>query len=61
VTTPGHEEYIYTILVGRDQGSLIQYFKEEHRHLMGKIPGIQAMVDRFKQTRIRSDTSRKTL
>jgi len=26
----------------------VQYFKEEHRHLMGKIPGIQSMVDKFK-------------
>lgn len=48
VTSPGHEEYIFTILVGRHQRSLVQYFKAEHRHLMGKIPGIQDMVDKFK-------------
>lgn len=48
VTSPGHGEYIFTILVGRHQRSLVQYFKEDHRHLMGKIPGIQDMVDKFK-------------
>jgi 5-deoxy-glucuronate isomerase len=48
VTSPGHEEYIFTILVGRHRRSLVQYFKEEHRHLTGRIPGIQDMVDKFK-------------
>lgn len=48
VTSPRHEEYIFTILVGRHRRTLVQYFKEEHRHPMGKIPGIQDMVDRFK-------------
>jgi len=48
VTTPGHEEYIFTILVGKHQRLLVWYFKEEHRHLMGQIPGIQDMVDKFK-------------
>lgn len=48
VTSPGHEEYIFTILVGKHQRSLVQYFREEQRHLMGKIPGIQGMVDKFK-------------
>jgi 5-deoxy-glucuronate isomerase len=48
VTSPGHEEYVFTILVGRHQRSLLQSFEEKHRHLMGKIPGIQAMRDKFK-------------
>lgn len=48
VTSPGHEGYIFTILVGRQQRSLIQNFEPKHRHLMGKIPGIQAMRDKFK-------------
>lgn len=48
VTSPGHEEYIFTILVGKRQRSLVQYFKEEHRHLLGRIPGIQDMVNKFK-------------
>ncbi len=48
VTSPGHDGYIFTILVGRSQRSLIQSFEPAHRHLMDKIPGIQAMRDKFK-------------
>jgi 5-deoxy-glucuronate isomerase len=48
VTSPGHDEYIFTILVGRTQRGLVQNFKEEHRHLMRGIPGIRAMVNKFK-------------
>lgn len=47
-TSPGHTGYIFTILVGRTQESLIQNFKEEHRYLMDKIPGIKDMRDLFK-------------
>lgn len=47
-TSPGHRGYIFTILVGRTQESLVQNFKEEHRHLMDKIPGIKDMRDLFK-------------
>jgi 5-deoxy-glucuronate isomerase len=48
VTSPGHAEYIFTILVGKTQRSLIQHFDEEHRHLLDKIPGIAAMREKFK-------------
>lgn len=48
VTSPGHEEYIFTLLVGKYQRSLVQNFKEEYRHLMSAIPGINAMRDKFK-------------
>lgn len=48
VRAPGHEGYIFTILVGRHQRSLIQNFEPQHRHLMAKIPGIQAMRDKFR-------------
>ena len=48
VTSPGHESYIFTILVGRDQRSLVQYFDDRHAHLIDKIPGIGAMRDKFK-------------
>jgi len=48
VRAPGHEGYIFTILVGRHQRSLVQCFEPAHRHLMAKIPGIQAMRDKFK-------------
>ncbi len=47
-TSPGHRGYIFTILVGRHQRSLVQYFEPQHRHLMGRIPGLQAMRDKFK-------------
>ncbi|MDI1320008.1 MAG: 5-deoxy-glucuronate isomerase, partial [bacterium] len=39
---PGHEGYIFTILVGRHQRSLVQSFEPAHAHLMAKIPGLQA-------------------
>jgi 5-deoxy-glucuronate isomerase len=45
---PGHEGYIFTVLVGRHQRSLVQSFEPQHAHLMAKIPGIQAMRDKFK-------------
>ncbi|MFB3817248.1 MAG: 5-deoxy-glucuronate isomerase [Candidatus Methylomirabilales bacterium] len=48
VTSPGHEEYIFTILVGRTQRGLVQHFKEDYGYLMRGIPGIQDMVDKFK-------------
>jgi 5-deoxy-glucuronate isomerase len=48
VRAPGHEGYIFTILVGRYQRSLVQSFEPAHAHLMAKIPGIQAMRDKFK-------------
>ena len=48
VTSPGHQEYIFTVLVGRTQRSLLQNFEPQHRHLMAKIPGIQAMRDKYR-------------
>jgi 5-deoxy-glucuronate isomerase len=48
VRAPGYEGYIFTILVGRHQRSMVQNFEPAHRHLMAKIPGIQAMRDKFK-------------
>jgi 5-deoxy-glucuronate isomerase len=48
VRAPGHEGYIFTILVGRRQRSLVQYFEPVHRPIVAKIPGIQAMRDKFK-------------
>ena len=47
VTSPGHEENIFTIPVGKTRRGLVQNFKEEHRHLMRGIPGIQDMVNKF--------------
>ena len=47
-TSPGHEGYIFTILVGKHQRSLIQKFDPKHEHLMAGIPGLQGMRDKFK-------------
>ena len=47
VTSPGHDAYIFTVLVGRDQRSLVQYFEDEHTHLMAGIPGLDAMREKF--------------
>jgi len=48
VTSPGHEEYIFTILVGKTTRSLVQNFKDEYRYLTKVIPGVKDMVDNFK-------------
>jgi 5-deoxy-glucuronate isomerase len=48
VTSPGHEEYVFTILVGKHQRSLLQHFDPTHAHLTSVIPGLQAMRDKFK-------------
>jgi 5-deoxy-glucuronate isomerase len=48
ITSPGHEEYVFTILVGRHQRSLIQFWDPTHEHLTRVIPGLQAMRDKFK-------------
>ncbi len=48
VTSPGHREYIFTILVGAAQRSLVQNFEEKYRYLMQAIPGIHEMVNAFK-------------
>ena len=48
VASPGHDGYIFTILVGHEQRSLVQSFEPKHAHLMERIPGIQAMRDKFK-------------
>jgi 5-deoxy-glucuronate isomerase len=47
-TSPGHRGYIFTILVGKTQRSLVQWFEEKHHHLFAGIPGLQAMRDKFK-------------
>ena len=48
VTSPGHAEYVFTILVGHTTRSLVQNFKEEYRYLTKVIPGVKGMVDNFK-------------
>jgi 5-deoxy-glucuronate isomerase len=48
VTSPCHASYIFTILVGKTQRSLIQNFDPAFQHLMERIPGIDAMRAKFK-------------
>lgn len=48
VTSPGHASYVFTILVGKTQRSLIQNFEDIHRPLMARIPGIDAMRAKFR-------------
>jgi 5-deoxy-glucuronate isomerase len=48
VTSPGHEEYVFTILVGKSQRGLVQQFHKGYGYLMSKFPGIKEMVDKFK-------------
>ena len=48
VTSPGHKSYIFTVLVGIHQRSLIQNFDKQYRYLMDKIPGISDMRSKFK-------------
>lgn len=46
--SPGHQGYVFTILVGRTQRGLVQYFDPAHDHLIERIPGIAGMRDKFK-------------
>jgi 5-deoxy-glucuronate isomerase len=48
VTSPGHRSYIFTVLVGIHQRSLIQNFEGKYSYLMDKIPGISDMRSKFK-------------
>jgi len=48
VASPGHQGYVFTILVGRTQRGLVQYFDPAHDHLVSRIPGIAGMRDKFK-------------
>jgi 5-deoxy-glucuronate isomerase len=48
VTSPFHQAYTFTILVGKTQRSLIQNFDSTYRPLMDRIPGIAAMRAKFK-------------
>ena len=48
VTSPGHRAYIFTVMAGKTQRGLVQYFDPAHAHLMDRIPGIQAMREKFR-------------
>ncbi|TVQ36512.1 MAG: 5-deoxy-glucuronate isomerase [Spirochaetaceae bacterium] len=48
VAAPGYEMYYFTILVGRHQRSLKQYFHPDHEYQVHTIPGLKDMIAKFK-------------
>ncbi len=48
VAAPGYEMYYFTILAGRHQRSLIQYFHPDHEYQVHTIPGLKDMIAKFK-------------
>ena len=45
---PGYEMYYFTILAGKSQRSLVQYFQPSHADQIDTIPGIKDMIATFK-------------
>ena len=48
VVAPGYEMYYFTILVGKSQRPLVQFFEPQHSYQLQTIPGIMDMVSKFK-------------
>lgn len=48
VTSPGHNEYLLAVLVGKSRRGLIQHFEAQHTHMMDRYPGIANMRKKFK-------------
>ncbi len=48
VAGPGYSMYYFTILCGKKDRSLIQYFHPDHRAQIETIPGIKDMIQAFK-------------
>ena len=48
VAAPGYEMYYFTILAGKSQRSLVQFFQPTHAYQVDTIPGIKDMVAKFK-------------
>jgi len=48
VAAPGYEMYYFTILAGKSQRSLVQFFQPTHAYQVETIPGIKDMVAKFK-------------
>ena len=47
VTSPAHACYVFTILIGHTQHSLVQNFEPQYKYLSKVLPGVQSMVDLF--------------
>ena len=48
VSAPGFQMYYFTIIVGKTQRSLIQYFHPDYEYQLETIPGIKDMIKNFK-------------
>ena len=48
VVAPGYQMYYFTILAGKSQRSLVQYFQPEYSWQVETIPGIKDMIAKFK-------------
>lgn len=48
VAAPGYEMYYFTILVGKSQRALVQFFEPANEYQLKTIPGIIDMVNKFK-------------
>jgi 5-deoxy-glucuronate isomerase len=49
VYSPGHRGYMYVILAGKYQRSLIQHFKDEYAYLADGVPGVRDMLDSYQK------------
>lgn len=47
-TSPGYAGYVFRVLVGRQQRSFVPRFEPRHRHLTGKIPGVETLAEHFR-------------
>ena len=47
VVAPGYQMYYFTILAGKSQRALVQYFQPSHADQVETIPGIKDMVAKF--------------
>lgn len=47
VTSPCHAVYVFAILAGHTQHSLVQNFDPEYSYLNAQLPGVQNMVDLY--------------
>ena len=50
VAAPGYEMYYFTIIVGKTQKDLLQYFDPKHAYQIETIPGIKDMIAGFKSS-----------
>lgn len=49
VAAPGYEMYYFTVIAGAQQRPLVQHFHPDHAYQVDTIPGIKAMIAKFKE------------